>query len=110
MLEYWWLLVLVPLLYVAVGIFLVRRGTGERAKSIYALAPTYVLILLLPFMDPPFNYATAVFLVLNLLLLFGRVFEREDADRAEGWVIRTPSDPSISGFTPGVSRTPSHRR
>jgi hypothetical protein len=64
--DYWW--VLLPLLYFAVLIVLIRRGLWATVGQVVMLAFLCELILYLPFSHPPMSYVLAVLTVVNLLL------------------------------------------
>ncbi|MCV7170447.1 hypothetical protein H7I41_11025 [Mycobacterium manitobense] len=64
--DYWW--VLLPLLYFAVLVVLIRRGLWATVGQMVMLGSLCALILYLPFSHPPMSYVLAVLTVLDLLL------------------------------------------
>jgi predicted anti-sigma-YlaC factor YlaD len=72
-LGYWW--ILPPLLYLILLVVLVRRGMWETTGTKIMLATTCALILFLPFMHRPLSYATAVLIVISVLILFRAIIK-----------------------------------
>jgi hypothetical protein len=79
--EYWWILAL--LAYVVLLVVLVRRGTWARHGPRIVMAINCAIILTIPFMDRPYSYVMAVFIVLSLLILFRNSSKEEPASKSE---------------------------
>jgi hypothetical protein len=74
-LGYWW--ILLPLSYLILLVVLVRRGRWETTGTKVMLATTCALTLFLPFMHRPLSYATAVLIVISVLILFRGIIKPE---------------------------------
>jgi hypothetical protein len=64
--DYWW--VLLPLLYFAVLMVLIRRGLWATVGQMVLVASLCAMILYLPFSRAPMSYVLAVLTVINFLL------------------------------------------
>jgi|GEM_PF-1534237 hypothetical protein len=71
--QNWWILASVAyvVFLVVLLVVLTRRRTAHQAWPKVSLAITCVIVLTIPAMKPPGSYLNAVFVVLNLYLLFG---------------------------------------
>jgi hypothetical protein len=71
--QNWWILASVAYIVflVVLLVVLTRRRTVHTAWPKVSLAITCVIVLTIPAMHPPGSYLNAVFVVLNLYLLFG---------------------------------------
>lgn len=80
-LAFWW--ILTALLYIILFLVFVRYGKWERTGPKFLFATICVLILLIPFMNPPISYFAAVFIVIDLLILVRVNFKPEISSRSE---------------------------
>ena len=73
--EYWW--ILPPLLYLVLLLAVIRYGRWKTTGRTFLFASMCIIVLIIPFLNPPGSYVNAVLVVLNLSLFFRNIFRSE---------------------------------